>query len=152
MKMTQKTKRILSCFLCTGLIAAAAFTVGCNDEKNENSTSVSDSTGEAAEVVSVGEGNTKFEFAVVHKDGSEKLYNVSTDKKIVGEALTDNKIIEGEPGDYGLYVKSVDGEKLDFEEDGYYWSFYVNGEYAQAGVDMTEIKEGESYSFKAEKG
>ncbi len=152
MKMTQKIKKILSCFLCTGLIAAAAFTVGCNDEKNESSTSVSDSAGEAAEIVFVGEGNTLFEFAVIHKDGSEKLFAIKTDEKTVGEALTDNEIIEGEDGDYGLYVKSVDGEKLDYDEDGYYWSFYVNGEYAQSGVDMTEIKEGESYSFKAEKG
>ncbi len=151
MKMTQKTRRILSYVFCTGLIAATMFTIGCNDAENESSISVSDSTGSTAEAVSVGEGATSFEFSVVHKNGSEKLYNVNTDKKTVGEALLENEIISGEDGDYGLFVKSVDGEKLDYEEDGYYWSFYVNGEYAQSGVDMTDIKEGESYTFKAEK-
>ena len=52
---------------------------------------------------------------------------------------------------YGLYVKTVNGVTLDFEEDGAYWAFYVNGEYAQAGVDATEAKAGDTYAFKAEK-
>ncbi len=150
MKMTRKTKRILSCILCTSLVAAmAVFTVGCGDNEKQ-SVSLTDSAVSDAETI--GEGKTAFEFSVVHKDGSQKVYNVKTDKKIVGEALAENGIIDGEQGDYGIYVKTVDGEKLDYEDDGYYWSFYVNDEYAMSGVDTTEIKDGENYQFKAEKG
>lgn len=160
MKMTGKLKRFLSGSLCIMLIAAMAmFTVGCdNDEKGgEAPASVSESNGDSSSdveensAVSVGEGQTSFEFVVVDKDGNQKLFNVNTDKKTVGEALTDAKLIDGEQGDYGLYVKTVDGITLDYENDGYYWAFYINGEYASTGVDLTDIKDGESYQLKAEK-
>ena len=39
----------------------------------------------------------------------------------------------------------------DYDVDGTYWAFYVNGEYATSGVDTTTIKDGESYMFKVEK-
>ena len=38
----------------------------------------------------------------------------------------------------------------DYDKDGTYWAFYINGEYASTGVDSTTIKEGDSYSFKQE--
>lgn len=152
MKKTKNFKRFLSGSLCIMLIAAMApLTIGCNDnEKESSSASVSDSVKD--EVVSVGEGQTSFDFTVTHKDGSQKLFEVSTDKKTVGEALLDAELISGDDGDYGLYVKTVDGETLDYEADGYYWSFLIGGEYAQTGVDMTDIESGKSYEFKAEKG
>lgn len=160
MKMTEKLKRFLSGSLCIMLIAAMAmFTVGCDDSEKESEASASvsessvDSSSEADEgsAVSVGEGQTSFEFVVVDKDGNQKLFNVNTDKKTVGEALVDAKLVEGEEGDYGLYVKTVDGITLDYDADGYYWAFYINDEYASTSVDLTDIKDGESYKLKAEK-
>jgi hypothetical protein len=59
-------------------------------------------------------------------------------------------LISGEDSDYGLYVKTVNGVTLDFDTDGKYWAFYVNGEYAVSGVDTTEITEGGLYEFRAE--
>ena len=70
---------------------------------------------------------------------------------IVGEALVELKLIEGEDSEYGLFVKKVNGIVADYDKDGMYWAFYINGEYAMSGVDSTEIKEGQSYSFKMEK-
>ena len=131
------------------LIAALApLTIGCNDK--EESPVASDSVNATAAVV--GEGQTTFGFTVTHKDGKQKQFEVATDKKTVGEALLDAELISGDAGDYGLYVKTVDGETLDFETDGYYWSFLIAGEYAQTGVDMTDIEDGKTYEFKAEKG
>ena len=132
------------------LIAAMApLTIGCDDKENSSST-VSDSVNATAEVV--GEGQTSFGFTVTHKDGSQKEFEVATDKKTVGEALVDAELISGDDGDYGLYVKTVDGETLDYDTDGYYWSFLIDGEYAQTGVDATDIEDGKTYAFKAEKG
>lgn len=149
MKMTKKAKQFLSGCLCIMLIAAMAiFTVGCGDNEKKGD-SVTENAQLSASVV--GEGETSFEFSFVDKDGNQKVFTVKTDKKTVGEALVDAKLVEGEQGDYGLYVKTVDGITLDYEKDGYYWAFYINGEYATAGVDATEIKDGESYQFKAEK-
>lgn len=150
MEKTKKFKRFLSGSVCIMLIAAMApFTIGCDDNKESSSAVVSENN---SEVTSVGEGNTSFGFTVTHKDGSQKQFEVSTDKKTVGEALIDAELIAGDDGDYGLYVKTVDGETLDFETDGYYWSFLIGGEYAQTGVDMTDIEDGKTYEFKAEKG
>ena len=59
-------------------------------------------------------------------------------------------LIDGEVGEFGLYVKTVNGITADYDKDGKYWAFYINGEYAQPGVDSIEITEGDSYSFQVE--
>lgn len=92
----------------------------------------------------------EFTFIVVDKDGKETPFTIATDKTYVGEALIDEGLIEGEEGPYGLYVKTVNGQTLDYDTDGMYWSFYVDGEYGLTGVDMTEIVPGTTYMFKAE--
>lgn len=152
MKMETK-KKSLSLILCSVLIVAMAlFTTGCGDNTNEKDTSTQESQVTPSEEVTVlGEGDTKFSFSVVDKEGTETFFEIHTDKKVVGEALQELDLIAGEDGQYGLYVKTVNGITADYDKDGMYWAFYVNGEYAQSGVDTTEIKEGESYSFKVEK-
>lgn len=90
-------------------------------------------------------------FHVVREpDGKETSREIHTDKETVGEALLEQKLIEGEEGDYGLYVTTVNGISLDYNTDGIYWAFYINGEYAQTGVDATNIMDGSTYSFQAE--
>ena len=69
----------------------------------------------------------------------------------MGEALLDLRLIDGDAGEFGLYVKTVNGVTLDYNKDGMYWAFYENGQYAQAGVDLTEIVPGTNYEFRAEK-
>jgi hypothetical protein len=49
-----------------------------------------------------------------------------------------------------MYIKSVLGQTLDYETDGMYWAFYVNGEYALTGVDQTPIQPDTGYMLKAE--
>lgn len=98
----------------------------------------------------LGEGSKEFAFTVVDADGVETNLEIHTDKETVGEALLDLGVIAGEDGDYGLYVKTVNGLTVDFEEDGKYWAFYIDGEYGMTGVDATTITEGASYAFKVE--
>lgn len=88
---------------------------------------------------------------MVDKEGQETNFEIHTDKEIVGEALLELGLIAGEDGQYGLYVKEVNGITADYDVDQTYWAFYTNGEYAAAGVDTTPIEEGTSYSFKVEK-
>ena len=100
----------------------------------------------------IGEGEKSFLFTVVDLEGKTQIFLVSTNAETVGEALTENGIIEGEDGPYGLYVKKVCGIEADYEKHGKYWAFYVNGEYAMSGVDTTKIdtEKTASYAFKAE--
>lgn len=118
-------------------------------EENQK-TEESQSESVTKEMQVVGKGSTVFPFCVVDKDGNVTNFEIHTDKTVVGEALVDLGLIEGENGDYGLYVKKVNGITADYDTDGVYWAFYINGEYAQTGVDVTEIKEGDSYTFKVE--
>lgn len=135
----QKTrmKKTLSALVCAVLVAAIALgTFGCGQKPTEGETNAV---------------TTEFKFSVTDADGKTTDFTVTTNKKIVGEALQDEGLISGEEGQYGLYVKTVNGITLDYETDGMYWAFYVNDTMAPTGVDMTEIKPGEVYSFKAEK-
>ena len=162
MKMTRSNKS-LSLFLCIVLIAAMAlFTTGCNDNTIETpeqgtnqeteslSESVSNADADIAETVELGEGAVSFVFTVTDADGNESNFLINTDKTKVGDALLENGLIDGEDGPYGLYVKTVNGKTYDYDTDGKYWAFYVNGEYGMNGVDLTDITEGATYSFKAE--
>ena len=99
----------------------------------------------------LGEGQTVFTFNVTDADGNETNFEIHTDKETVGEALLELDLIAGEDSEYGLYVKTVNGITADYDKDQTYWAFYVNGEYAQTGVDSTNVTAGDTYSFKVEK-
>lgn len=145
---TTRFLKLLSFIVCTLLIAAMAlFTTGCND----NSTKTGNESDILPEEIHVlGEGETQFIFAVTDVQGVQTAYEIHTDEKIVGEALQALELIDGEEGIYGLYVKTVNGQTLDYDKDGKYWAFYIDGKMAPSGVDMTEITQGATYSFKAE--
>ena len=162
MKMT-RIKKPLSFILCIVLIAAIAlFTTGCNDNTTETpdegttldaesiSTAVPEEESSEAEMQEIGKGDKKFIFTVTDADSKETAFLVHTDKTVVGEALLELNLIAGDAGPYGLYVKTVNGATYDYDTDGKYWAFYVNGEYGMTGVDMTDITEGATYSFKVE--
>lgn len=132
-------KKLLSFGLCFVLIAAVALVgVGCSDK---NSGQAQSSTGETV----------SFKFTVINSKGEQTDFTVETKEKTVGAALLEEGLIAGDEGQFGLYVKTVNGETLDYNTDGMYWSFYIDGEYAMSGVDTTEIQEGKEYCFKAEK-
>ena len=142
------SKRLLSLLLCMVLIAATALTfVSCKNEGDKVDTTVSEKPQDNV----LGEGNTSFTFVVRDIDGSEKSFTVKTDAKTVGEALLAVDMIEGEDGQYGLYVKKVNGITADYDVDQTYWAFYINGEYAMTGVDTTDIEDGATYTLAKQK-
>lgn len=149
MKMTQ-LKKSLSLILCMVLIAATALlATGCNDKApTDPSASLSDQVTDGSTVL--GEGAVKFTFTVTDLEGKETVFAINTDKKTVSEALLEHGLIAGDESAYGLYVKTVNGLTLDYDKDGKYWAFYINGEYASAGVDATDVTAGAAYAFKAE--
>lgn len=133
---TARLKKVLSLILCMVLIAAMALFAGCSGKDKS----------------AAAEGEKSFTFLVVDAEGNEKSFEITTDAATVGEALLDEKLISGEESQYGLYVKTVNGITLDYNKDGAYWSFYAGDAYATSGVDTTEIEDGQTYSFRVEKG
>lgn len=143
------TKKVLCAAVCIVLIAAIAlFTFGCNNTTPEAPIST---TSPVQTATPLGEGATKFTFTVTDPDGKETAFEISTDKTVVGEALQELNLIQGEEGPYGLYVKTVNGITVDYDTDGMYWAFYINGEMAPTGIDLTDITAGAVYSLKAQK-
>lgn len=99
----------------------------------------------------IGEGSKQFTLTVTDAEGSETKLEIHTDAETVGAALSELGVIGGDEGEYGLFVRMVNGLTADYDKDGMYWALYVHDEYAKTGVDSIEITEGESYSFKMEK-
>lgn len=171
----KKMRNRLNLLLCTMLVASMMLvTNGCGSQTKTDDTAdagvqvsteavaateAADIQTEAAttdanaqtDVTVLGEGEKTFAFTVVDADGNETAFEIHTDGETVGEALLELELIAGDDGDYGLYVKEVNGITADYDVDGTYWAFYVNGEYASTGVDQTAVSDGDSYSFKVEK-
>ena len=149
----------LSLFLCfAALITAMALTFsGCGDKKNDSDGVLNPDTAEKNAVTTavgnsteVGEGRHYFTLTVKEADGKEASFSVRSDEKTVGDALLNSGLIEGDKGQYGLYVKTVNGITADYDTDGTYWAFYINGEYAMAAIDSTEITDGAVYTLSRE--
>ena len=100
----------------------------------------------------LGEGATTFALVIKQLDGSSISATINTDAETVGEALEALGILKGEEGPYGIYIKEVNGVSAIYEEDGTYWGFYIDGEYAMTGADVTPVTAGAEYTFAVEKG
>ena len=92
-------------------------------------------------------GSKTITVTVVHSDGKSQEFSYSTDKAYLGEVLQEAGLISGTPGEFGLYMETVDGEIASWEENGAYWAFYVGEEYATTSVDLTPITDGAVYKL-----
>ena len=93
-----------------------------------------------------GEGSKTVEVEV--KAGERKVtFTICSDEQYLGDALIAYGLISGEEGAYGLYIKTVNGILADYDVDQSYWAFYKDGEYAMAGIDLTEFLDGEHYEL-----
>ena len=94
-------------------------------------------------------GAKEITIEVVDDAGESTMYTVHTDAEYLGQAIeeTEGLTLEGEEGPYGLAVSAVNGITADFNKDGAYWAFYVDGEYCNYGVDEQPIEDGEAYQI-----
>ena len=93
------------------------------------------------------EGSKKITVTVVHKDGSEKEFKCRTEAEYLGSVLLEEKIVEGEMGQFGLYIHKADGERAVYEQDGAYWALYVGEEAAVTGADSIVIHDGDTFKL-----
>ena len=136
--------RAMSFAVCMVLIVAMALSMtACGSGNNNDSQADGQNQSQTVQV--------SFQVEVTDADGNTITIDVTTDKSTVGEALLEQGIIAGDEGPYGLYVKEVNGIVADYDTDGSWWGFYINGEMASTGVDGAEVEEGAVYGFKVEK-
>ncbi|MEG1650542.1 MAG: DUF4430 domain-containing protein [Oscillospiraceae bacterium] len=85
-------------------------------------------------------GDKHITVSVTHNDKSVKVFEIDTDAEFLGSALVDEKLVSGEQGEFGLWVKTVDGYTADDAKQEW-WSFMLNGEFLNTGIDQTPIKD-----------
>ena len=152
MKTKIFSKKLLVTLSIVLIAVMALIIAGCSNNTQDEPTTTEpvQTTGAQTSAIVKGEGKNAFVFIAVDLDGNSTHFMIKTDKETVGEALLENELIAGEDGQYGLYVKTVNGITLDYDKDGKYWAFYEENAYANQGVDQTSIKEGGVYTFKPE--
>lgn len=120
---------VIAIILVIGVVAA----VSNNSNKNVND-----------------ENKKTITISVFNKE-NENIYKekVNTDKQYLIEVLEENKglDVKAEGSQYGKYITSIKGIE---QGDNYYWSYYIDGQYAEVGVSSCEIESGKTYDFKIE--
>lgn len=91
------------------------------------------------------EGEKSFTLTVVHKDGTEKVFQLKSAEEFLGPALVAEGIIV-ESDSPGMY-NTVDGETADYSVDQSYWCFYIGEESAVIGMNDAPITEGGTFKL-----
>lgn len=128
--MKKNRKTLIAVIILIVLVAAAALVWYFNKP-----------TGEANSL------DKTIEVSIVHGDGSQKDFMIETDEEYLRGALEQEKLIEGDEGEYGLFITAVDGEEAD--SDAQQWWCINDGEGAMlpTSVDDTAINDGDSYEL-----
>lgn len=94
-------------------------------------------------------GGKQITIEVIDDAQASTMYEVSTDAEYLGDAIreTEGLDVEGTESEYGLMVDTVNGVVADYNENGAYWAFYVDGEYCMYGMDQQPIEDGQAYQI-----
>ena len=95
------------------------------------------------------EGSKAITIEVTGKSGEMKEYQVRTDAEYLRQAMeeTEGLTFSGAESEYGLMVDTVNGDLADYNADGAYWGFYVNGEYCNYGIDTQPVEDGDVFGI-----
>lgn len=98
------------------------------------------------------QGHKSITIEVIDNTRNSTLYEVHTDAEYLRQAMEEAKGLEfsGTESEYGLMVETVNGVTPDYSVDGAYWSFYVNGDYCNYGVDSQPVEDGDAFVIKYE--
>ena len=95
------------------------------------------------------EGSKNITIEVVNSKEESKVYELKTDAEYLLGAMEEAEglTFEGEEGEYGMSIMTVNGETADFNVDASYWSFYVNDEYCNYGVSEQPVEDGDAFTI-----
>lgn len=96
-------------------------------------------------------GEKSIRVTVVHADGSERAFDVTTRAETLGALLREEGIASGEEGEYGLYIHAADGE-ADNEALQQWWCITKGGETVVTGADDIMLSDGDAYELTLKTG
>lgn len=97
-------------------------------------------------------GSKSITVTVIDDKGTNTTYEQKTDAEFLREALEDieDLTIVGEESEYGLFVKTINGVTADYDVNGAFWSFSVNGELCNNGIETQPVYDGDSFEISYE--
>lgn len=88
---------------------------------------------------------------VVDDTAASTTYEINTDAEFLRQAMEEAEAegltFSGAESEYGMMVDTVNGIRADYTLDGAYWSFYVNDEYCNYGIDTQPVTDGDDFSI-----
>ena len=97
------------------------------------------------------EGSKNITIEVVNSKEESTVYELKTDAEYLIEAMEEAKseglTFEGEEGEFGMSIMTVNEETADFNVDASYWAFYVNDEYCNYGVSEQPVEDGDAFAI-----
>lgn len=95
------------------------------------------------------QGAKSITIEVVDNNAASVMYDVHTDAEYLRQAMEEAEGLEfsGTESEYGLMVDTVNGVTADWNVDQSYWSFYVNGEYCNYGIDSQPVVDGDAFQI-----
>ena len=95
------------------------------------------------------EGSKSISIEVISKEEISTKYELQTDAEYLRQAMEEAEGLEftGSESEYGMMVETVNGELADYNVDGAYWAFFVNGDYCNYGTDTQPVEDGDAFSI-----
>jgi hypothetical protein len=84
-------------------------------------------------------------------EGDSYGITIQTKEAYLGQALKDEKLIEGTESEYGFFITTVGGVKAD-DSKQQWWCITKGGAEVFTGVDDTPILDGETYELTLKTG
>ena len=83
---------------------------------------------------------------VIAKDKTEKVFNIETNKKTLGDALFEEGLVTEAEHKSGFY-SYIDGVRADYTLDKCWWSFSKDGKDVMVGANDLKIADGDKFEI-----
>ncbi len=95
-------------------------------------------------------GTKSITIDVVDDRQQKTTYRLETDAEYLQQAMEEAEglTFSGTEGVYGMMVDTVNGIRADYNTNGAYWGFYVNGEYCNYGIGEQPVQDGDVFSIE----
>lgn len=135
----------LTSFIALVLAVIVCFSACGKDNEPTNGAVPSDTS-----VRTTAEGKKEANITVIVKDKDGKAVEIrlATEKKNLADALLDAGLVSGENTSTGLYIKTVNGIRADYEKDNAYWAILdKDGNAALTGASSITVSDGDVYQL-----
>ena len=94
-------------------------------------------------------GSKEITIEVVDKEQESIVYELKTDAEYLRGAMDEAEGLSysGTEGPYGIMIDTVNGLRADYNLDGAYWYFYVNGAGCNYGIDEQPVMDGDAFQI-----